>query len=106
MIVVLTTTPSIAEAESLARKIVESRLAACVQILPAMASVYIWNGSVQSDTEHLLLIKTLAEKYPELERFIVSNHSYEVPEIVALNADQVSKSYLGWMIENLAKEAK
>ena len=103
MIVVLTTTPSIAEAESLARKIVESRLAACVQILPAMASVYLWNGSVQSDTEHLLLIKTLAEKYPELKRFIVSNHSYEIPEIVALNAEQVSKSYLGWMIDNLAK---
>jgi periplasmic divalent cation tolerance protein len=96
-IVVLTTVANIAEAETLARKIVEAKLAACVQVLPPMKSFYFWNDDVQVDTEHLLLIKTLAEKFDELEKFIQANHSYDVPEIVALAADRVSESYLGWM---------
>lgn len=97
MLIVLTTTPNTGEAESLANKIVESRLAACVQILPPMTSVYFWEGKIQKDSEHLLLIKTLPEQYDELEKFIQANHSYDVPEIVALAAEKVSESYLSWM---------
>ncbi len=100
-IVVLTTAPNIEEAEILAQKIVESRLAACVQILPPMTSVYFWENAVQKDSEHLLLIKTLAEKFDELEKFIQANHSYEVPEIVAIAAEKVSESYLKWLKESL-----
>ena len=100
-IVVLTTVANIAEAETLARKIVEAKLAACVQVLPPMKSFYFWNDGVQVDSEHLLLIKTLAEKFDELENIIQANHSYDVPEIVALAADRVSESYLGWMINYL-----
>ncbi len=85
------------EAESLARKIVEANLAACVQVLPAMKSFYFWDGAIQTDSEHLLLIKTRAEKFDELETFIQANHSYEVPEIVALSAEKVSESYLNWV---------
>lgn len=96
MLVVLTTTPNLNEAESLASKIVEAKLAACVQVLPPMKSFYFWEGKVQSDSEHLLLIKTFAEKYGELENFIQTHHSYEVPEIIALSARQVSESYLNW----------
>jgi periplasmic divalent cation tolerance protein len=97
MLVVLTTTPNTEEAESLARKIVEARLAGCVQILPPMKSFYFWENEIQTDTEHLLLIKTLEENFDDLEEFIQKNHSYDTPEIVALAAEKVSKSYLGWM---------
>jgi periplasmic divalent cation tolerance protein len=101
MLIVLTTTPNAEEAEDLARKIVDAKLAACVQVLPAMKSVYIWEGAIQTETEHLLLIKTLGAKFDELERFIRANHSYEVPEIVALAAEKVAESYLGWMQKSL-----
>jgi periplasmic divalent cation tolerance protein len=101
MLVVLTTTSNLTEAESLAEKIVEAKLAACVQILPEMKSFYFWEGAVQREPEHLLLIKTLPEKFDALEKFIRSNHSYDVPEIVALAAEKVSESYLGWMQDYL-----
>lgn len=97
MLVVLTTTPNEAEAEQLARAIVESRLAACVQILPKMTSVYYWEGKVQSEPEHLLLMKTLNDKFEALSRFIRDNHSYDVPEIVAIDAEKVSEDYLAWV---------
>jgi periplasmic divalent cation tolerance protein len=101
MLVVLTTTPNLTEAESLAQKIVVEKLAACVQILPEMKSFYFWEGEIQKEPEHLLLIKTLPEKFDELEKFILSNHSYDVPEIVALPAEKVSERYLGWMKDYL-----
>lgn len=97
MLVILTTTPTQKEAESLAGKIVENRLAGCVQILSGLTSVYAWEGAIQRESEHLLLIKTLEEKYPELEAFISEHHSYQVPEIVALNSEQVSGTYLQWL---------
>lgn len=97
MLVVLTTAPNIEEAETLARKIIEARLAACVQILPQIVSFYCWKNAIQKDSENLLLIKTLPKKYEELEKFIQSNHSYETPEIVALSAEKVSESYLNWI---------
>lgn len=100
-LVVLTTAPNIEEAESLAEKIVDAKLAACVQVLPEMKSFYFWEGAVQKEPEHLLLIKTLPEKYEALESFILENHSYSVPEIVALDAERVSESYLGWLTDYL-----
>ena len=101
MLIVLTTTPNEKDAESLARKIVEARLAACVQVLPQMKSLYFWENAVQTDSEYLLLIKTVPEKYDELERFIESNHSYDVPEIVAIRAEKVSENYSSWLKEYL-----
>ncbi len=101
MLIVLTTVPNITEAESLAQAIIEANLAACVQLLPAMTSFYIWENKVQKDTEYLLLIKTLEAKFSELERFIQTNHSYDVPEIVAVSVEKVSEDYLNWMNENL-----
>jgi len=99
VVVVLTTVPAEEQAETLARKIIEAKLAACVQVLPPMKSFYVWENKVQVDSEHLLLIKTLAGKYDELEKFIQANHSYDVPEILALSTERVSESYVGW-IEN------
>lgn len=100
-LVVLTTAPNIEEAESLAEKIVSAKLAACVQVLPEMKSFYFWEGAVRREPEHLLLIKTLPEKYEALQSFILENHSYDVPEIVALNASEVSETYLDWLNDYL-----
>ncbi len=101
MLIVLTTTPNAEEAEILATKIIGEKLAACVQVLPPMKSFYFWKNEIQTETEYLLLIKTLAEKYDALETFIEANHSYDVPEIVALPAGNVSAKYLSWMKDYL-----
>ena len=97
MLIVVTTVSSSEEGESLAEAIIGERLAACVQILPQMTSVYVWEGKFQKEGEHLLFIKTLPEKWDELRDFITANHSYDVPEIVAIDAEKVSESYLSWM---------
>ena len=102
MRVVLTTVPTSAEAEELAEKIVAAKLAACVQILPQMKSIYIWEGKVQKENEHLMIIKTLPEKWEALRDFITANHSYDVPEIVAIDAAQVAQPYLEWIKNVLA----
>jgi periplasmic divalent cation tolerance protein len=101
MLVVLTTVPNVAEGEELAGRIVSAKLAACVQVLPQMTSVYFWEDVIQKETEHLLLIKTLEEKFDELSEFIRANHSYSVPEIVAVRAERVSEDYLHWIADYL-----
>ena len=97
MLIVLTTVSNCADGEALAERIVEAKLAACVQLLPQMTSVYFWEGKIQKEPEHLLLIKTLPEKYDALEAFIKANHGYTVPEIVAIPAERVSEQYLDWL---------
>ena len=97
MLVVLTTAPNTGDAETLAEGIVNAKLAACVQILPPMTSVFVWEGKLQKESEHLLLIKTLPEKWDELAAFITANHSYKVPEIVAIDPEKVSGPYLNWL---------
>jgi len=97
MLIVFTTVSGLEEAEQLAEKIVENRLAACVQVLPEMRSFYSWEGKIRKDPEHLLLIKTAESRYEELERWILENHSYDEPEIVAVDAEKVSEGYLKWL---------
>jgi len=97
MLIVLTTVSDAAAGEQLATKIIETRLAACVQVLPQMTSIYHWKGEIQRDPEHLLLIKTLPEKWDELREFISTNHGYEVPEIVAVAASEISGAYSKWL---------
>ena len=97
MLIILTTTPTLQEADALAEKLVSERLAACVQVLPQMRSLYFWQGEIKKDKECLLLIKTLAEKYDAVEAFIRNNHSYSVPEIVAMKPEKVFEGYLDWL---------
>jgi len=104
MLVVLTTCPAVEAAEALAEQIVEARLAACVQVLPRMTSVYVWEGEVQRESEYLLLIKTLREKWDELRDFIANHHSYDVPEIVAVDAERVSEPYQSWLNDVLTQQ--
>ncbi len=101
MLIVLTTTPTTEEAESLANGLVESRLAGCGQILSKITSVYAWEGKIAKDSEHLLLIKTLPEKYETVEEYILDHHSYDTPEIVAIDAEKVSAGYLKWLTDYL-----
>ena len=101
MLIVMTTAPTIEEANSLAKGLVEEKHAACVQVLPRMTSFYIWKGNVESAEEFLLIAKTTEEKYAGLEFWIQARHSYETPEIVAVSAESVSAGYASWLTESL-----
>ncbi|HEX8772157.1 MAG TPA: divalent-cation tolerance protein CutA [Pyrinomonadaceae bacterium] len=96
-IVVLMTAGSREEAARLAEMLVGARLAACVQIMPEMESIYHWKGSVQRDPEFLLLAKTTRGRFEELEREVRALHSYETPEIIALPIAAASAPYLEWL---------
>ncbi|WP_420595227.1 divalent-cation tolerance protein CutA [Deinococcus sp.] len=100
-LVVMVTVPP-AGATALARALVESRLAGCVNLLPGVQTVYRWGEEVAEEPETLLLIKTNGERYPELERFIQERHPYEVPEIVALQVDRASPDFLRWLNGSLS----
>jgi len=96
-LVVITTTETQEEATRLAHLLVERELAACVQVLPQITSVYRWQGGVEKSAEALLLIKTLRVAYPQLESAIKENHSYQTPEIIALPIEAGSSEYLNWL---------
>ena len=100
-IVVLMTAGSREEAARLADVLVNARLAACVQILPEMESVYHWKGVVERAPEILLLAKTTAENFAALESTVRSLHSYETPEVIALPVAAVSAPYLEWLTANV-----
>ena len=98
-IVVFMTAGDRDEADRIAEALVDARLAACVQILPEIKSVYRWKGAIERANEVLLLAKTTTEKFAELDRVVREIHSYDTPEIVAVPADAVSKPYLKWLLE-------
>ncbi len=95
--IVLSTFPSPEKAAEIARILVEENLAACVNLLPGVRSIYRWQGVVSDDTETLALIKTTAVRYDALASRLVSLHPYEVPEIIALNPAAGHAPYLAWI---------
>jgi len=97
-LVVLTTLAADADGAALARTLVEERLAACVNVLPAMTSVYRWKGAVEQDREQQLVIKTAPAQLPALEARLRELHPYELPEFLVLSASG-SKAYLDWVAE-------
>ena len=97
-LLVITTLPDRASAEKLAALLVERRLAACVNVLAPCSSVYRWQGEIQRDEEHPLLIKTAQDRYAGLEALIRTNHPYELPEIVAVNIAHGLPAYLQWIV--------
>jgi periplasmic divalent cation tolerance protein len=100
-IVVFLTAPSGEEATRLADLLMNAHLASCVQILPEMESVYRWQGQIERQSEILLIVKTAAGKFAELEREVRALHSYETPEIVAVPIVAGSQPYLDWLSESL-----
>ena len=99
---VLSTVPSIKKARTLAGLLVSRRLAACVQILPGLESHYRWRGKNETSKEVLLLIKTKTSAYKKLEKTLLKNHPYEIPEIICLPIAKGSRSYLDWISGEVA----
>jgi len=99
----LTTVSSLEEGRKMARTLVERRLAACVNIIPNLRSVYRWQGAVEETDEVLLLIKTEENRLPALEAAIRELHTYDVPEFLVLSVESGSQSYLSWLLDSLQK---
>jgi periplasmic divalent cation tolerance protein len=99
VIAVLTNLPDSESAFNLARELVKLRLAACVNVLPGVTSLYRWEGRDEEATEHQVLIKSTRERYPELEAAILGLHPYSLPEIVAWPIELGHPGYLRWVEE-------
>ncbi|MBX3701044.1 MAG: divalent-cation tolerance protein CutA [Dokdonella sp.] len=95
------TCPDAASARHIAEVLVAEKLAACVQVLPEMLSIYRWHGEVQHDREHLLLIKTAADHWPALAARIPQLHPYDTPELLAFAAVDGSAGYLAWLADQV-----
>jgi len=96
-LVVLVTAPDAERAAAIARALVEERLAACGNVLPAIRSIYRWEGKLQDDAEALLVLKTTRARFPALRDRVLALHPYEVPEVIALPVEAGSAAYLGWI---------
>jgi periplasmic divalent cation tolerance protein len=94
---VLTTAGSDDEAAAIARALVERRLAACVNVVPGIASVYCWQGEVVQEEERLLLIKTMTSRVEAVREAVLELHSYETPELIVLAIESGDPDYLDWL---------
>jgi len=94
---ILNTCPDLAIAQSLAKQIIENELAACVNILPSLTSVYRWQGETETAQEHLLLIKAPSSQYSAIEQFITAHHPYDTPEVIAIAIENGLPAYLQWI---------
>ena len=99
--IALTTAGSMDESQELANALVERRVAACVNLIPNLTSIYRWQGAVEETSEVLLLIKTTAEQLSEVESTLRELHSYEVPEFVALGVESGSQPYVDWLLSSV-----
>ena len=100
--IVLCTFPSIDEARQIGTLLVEKQLAACVNLLPAVESIYRWQGVTESSAETLAIFKTTDAAFPAFADELARLHSYEVPEVVALHPSEVAPRYAAWVGENVA----
>ena len=96
-VIVLTTVAATADPSALATALIAERLAACVNVLPVMTSIYRWNGAVESASEQQLVIKTTAARLPALTLRLGELHPYEVPELIVLPVSDVAAAYGGWL---------
>jgi periplasmic divalent cation tolerance protein len=96
-VVVLTTVPSGDQGETIALALVEERLAACVNVLPPMTSIYRWRGAVERDSERQMIIKTSRDRVPVLQARLATLHPYELPEFIVLSVADGGAAYLEWI---------
>ncbi len=106
LLLILTTAPNDASAEQIAHALVEPGLAACVNILPGMRSIYKWKGILETGQEQLLLIKAAQSAYPAIEKEIQALHPYELPEIIAVSIDAGLPAYLDWIAGPVPTESQ
>jgi periplasmic divalent cation tolerance protein len=97
-LVVLVTAPTPERAAEIARALVEERLAACGNVVPAIRSIYRWEGKVQDEAEALLVLKTTRARFEALRDRVLALHPYEVPEVIALAVETGSAPYLAWLV--------
>lgn len=98
---ILTTCPDLTCAHTLAEGLIERNIAACVNILPAMVSVYKWQGNIEQAAESQLFIKTNESNWSKVESYIQQHHPYDVPEIIEIDISNGSSEYFSWMQNNL-----
>src|SRR5215204_6847707 len=98
VVVVLTTVPAGSKGEEIGRTLVEERLAACVNILAPMTSIYRWRGAVERDTEQQLIIKTSSARVAAVQARLAALHPYDVPEFLVLSATDSSSAYFEWVV--------
>jgi periplasmic divalent cation tolerance protein len=101
-LLVITTVARAEDGEYLAREAVERRLAACVNLLPPMTSVYRWHGDVTREEERLVLFKTRADRFAALRDLLLEIHPYDLPEVIAVPIETGSDGYLKWLDDSLA----
>lgn len=101
-LVVLSTVPRAEDAEFLARELVERRLAACVNILPPVTSIYRWRGDVERTEEVLMVVKTTEDRFEAVREAIVKGHPYDVPEVLGLEVKAGHAPYLAWLDESVS----
>ena len=100
-LIVLTTVGAAFDVTALARQLVEQRLAACVNIVPRIESVYRWQGRIETESEQLLLIKTSRERLDALRDALLARHPYEVPEFMVIQPDEIAEPYRAWLVASL-----
>lgn len=100
--VAFVTTPDDKLAKKLAQGLVEKKLAACVNIIPHIQSIYMWEGKVNEDNEYLMMIKTRTSRMDEVIKFVRENHSYSVAEVIALPIEKGNAPYLSWIAQTVA----
>jgi periplasmic divalent cation tolerance protein len=105
VILVLCTFPDLAQARQIGTALVEKQLAACVNLLPGLESIYRWNGHIEQTAEVLAIFKTTSAVWPALAQELAALHPYEVPEIVTLQPAAVADSYLAWVLSAVTDQA-
>ena len=102
-VIVLTTVGADFDARSLAHALIDQRLAACVNIVPSVTSVYRWQGRIEEEGEQLLVIKTVDDNVHDLREALFARHPYEVPEFMVLPVAATSEAYGAWLLESTAR---
>ncbi|MES2440060.1 MAG: divalent-cation tolerance protein CutA [Verrucomicrobiota bacterium] len=102
VLVILCTFPDSGQARQIGTALVEKQLAACVNLIPALESIYRWQGALETATEVLAIFKTTAAAFPAFERTLTELHPYEVPEIIALAPEKVAGPYRAWVLGQIA----
>jgi periplasmic divalent cation tolerance protein len=102
-IAIFVTTNTLELTHKIAEELVKRRLAACVNVIPGIDSIYRWEGEIQHEREFLLIIKSSRNRFDEIEAAVKELHTYEVPEVIALPIELGSQSYLEWLRGNISK---